>query len=771
MDAAALSLNIDSSKVVQAANDLDRFATASDRAAASAGKVNFGNQAGSIAKLVASVQSIDGKMSALINTLSKVQQAEKALAAANDNSAASMAKVGVAVAAADSHIIAYTQHLAGLAAAQRNANAHVMAFQNHAAAGGAALSQADAHVLAYRNHLASIPAAAGQAAAGVDRLTRTVATGAGAIQANTGNIAAQFQDIGVTAAMGMNPLIIGLQQGTQLSAVFAQSGGSMGKVLAAAFMQIASAQALVTIGLVSAIAALIQLVDWSGAAQSALNGLADILPQVATAAAYLGAVLAIAFAPQILSAILTTISYIGTGLVAAVVAATQAMIAFSLANPFAAFVIAVGLAVAAIWAFNDDITRVLGVNVIQVAGKAANLILNSFRACFYDIQFVWRNFPAIIGAAAIGATNMVIRSINFLLEKGTAGINSLIGLANKGLDKLGIGPIASVATPQLTQMANASADRLTGAFAARRSDITRIMQSDAVGAIGDAISEATKWAQGKLRGMASSIGADAAKKSGGGAGADAARAAGAAKVAIPLDIPIVANPAMDLTLPKLDDIAPIETAVTRLIASLEQAREATKGFLQDFIGGVREGEKIFRSFGDAVVNSLNRIIDRILDKSFDRILDVMFSSLAQGFGSGGGIVGGIGKALGFENGGAFGVAQKFANGGVFTNTIVSQPTLFRFANGAKFGEMGESGPEAVMPLSRGPDGVLGVRARGGGGASMGDITINNEYKIDGGFTPDSAVAMIRQGGDETFDRVRRELLSMFHGLDADGSLI
>ncbi len=32
----------------------------------------------------------------------------------------------------------------------------------------------------------------------------------------TANIAAQFQDIGVTAAMGMNPLQIALQQGTQL---------------------------------------------------------------------------------------------------------------------------------------------------------------------------------------------------------------------------------------------------------------------------------------------------------------------------------------------------------------------------------------------------------------------------------------------------------------------------------------------------------------------------------------------------------------------------
>ena len=32
--------------------------------------------------------------------------------------------------------------------------------------------------------------------------------------------------------------------------------------------------------------------------------------------------------------------------------------------------------------------------------------------------------------------------------------------------------------------------------------------------------------------------------------------------------------------------------------------------------------------------------------------------------------------------------------------------------------MGEAGPEAIMPLSRGPDGRLGVRSQGGGGVSV-----------------------------------------------------
>lgn len=56
--------------------------------------------------------------------------------------------------------------------------------------------------------------------------------------------------------------------------------------------------------------------------------------------------------------------------------------------------------------------------------------------------------------------------------------------------------------------------------------------------------------------------------------------------------------------------------------------------------------------------------------------------------------------------------QMFANGGAFTNSIVSTPTAFGMAGG-KLGVMGESGDEAVMPLTRTSGGQLGVRAVGG----------------------------------------------------------
>lgn len=47
---------------------------------------------------------------------------------------------------------------------------------------------------------------------------------------------------------------------------------------------------------------------------------------------------------------------------------------------------------------------------------------------------------------------------------------------------------------------------------------------------------------------------------------------------------------------------------------------------------------------------------------------------------------------------------------------MSGPVTFPMRGGT--GLMGEAGPEAIMPLSRGPDGRLGVRAQGGGAVSV-----------------------------------------------------
>ncbi len=85
-------------------------------------------------------------------------------------------------------------------------------------------------------------------------------SGPGSFQ--TANIAAQFQDIAVTSAMGMSPIQIALQQGTQLSAVFNEMGKGRDVIrgIGAAFASIISPVSLVTIGVIAAGAALAQYI-------------------------------------------------------------------------------------------------------------------------------------------------------------------------------------------------------------------------------------------------------------------------------------------------------------------------------------------------------------------------------------------------------------------------------------------------------------------------------------------------------------------------------
>jgi lambda family phage tail tape measure protein len=59
----------------------------------------------------------------------------------------------------------------------------------------------------------------------------------------------------------------------------------------------------------------------------------------------------------------------------------------------------------------------------------------------------------------------------------------------------------------------------------------------------------------------------------------------------------------------------------------------------------------------------------------------------------------------------------FAHGG-----IVNRPTIFPFAKGT--GLMGEAGPEAIMPLTRTPGGDLGVKAIGGDGGGISNLTVH-----------------------------------------------
>lgn len=99
------------------------------------------------------------------------------------------------------------------------------------------------------------------------------------------------------------------------------------------------------------------------------------------------------------------------------------------------------------------------------------------------------------------------------------------------------------------------------------------------------------------------------------------------------------------------------------------------------------------------------------------------------FGGGGAASGAISVGSNFVSGGTALSFFPSAKGNAFTNGMVSSPVAF------PMGVMGEAGPEAIMPLHRGADGSLGIRAAfpnvgGDGGQTAGGVSVN-VYVQDG----------------------------------------
>lgn len=100
---------------------------------------------------------------------------------------------------------------------------------------------------------------AGRVAAGVGKAGQQAAQSMQAANLNTANLAAQFNDIGVMLASGQSPLLLALQQGTQVAQALGPVGvGGAAKALGAAFMSVISPLNLITIGTIAVGAAAVQ---------------------------------------------------------------------------------------------------------------------------------------------------------------------------------------------------------------------------------------------------------------------------------------------------------------------------------------------------------------------------------------------------------------------------------------------------------------------------------------------------------------------------------
>lgn len=152
---------------------------------------------------------------------------------------------------------------------------------------------------------------------------------------------------------------------------------------------------------------------------------------------------------------------------------------------------------------------------------------------------------------------------------------------------------------------------------------------------------------------------------------------------------------------EIESVSASMTSASRQASGL--SRSLGSSFNTAFSSLILGGEKmkdVLRSLGQSIIQ-----------KTFTSAMTPLSNSLGNALTTG--AEGLFSSLFKFQNGGAFstGRVRAFANGG-----IVDGPTPFPMRGAT--GLMGEAGPEAIMPLTRGTDGKLGVRSEGGRAVSV-----------------------------------------------------
>jgi hypothetical protein len=155
--------------------------------------------------------------------------------------------------------------------------------------------------------------------------------------------------------------------------------------------------------------------------------------------------------------------------------------------------------------------------------------------------------------------------------------------------------------------------------------------------------------------------------------------------------------------------ATFSTELGRVRDSLSETTRDFGNLESGLSGGLRRAINGLVVDGDRLSDALSTVgramIDTVYKAAMKPVTDRLGGLMGQGLN---GLVSNV---------------MPFAKGGV-----VSGATAFPMRGG--IGLMGEAGPEAIMPLTRGADGSLGVRAQGGGSPS---VTINISTPDVAGF--------------------------------------
>lgn len=194
------------------------------------------------------------------------------------------------------------------------------------------------------------------------------------------NLVFQLNDIAVSLASGMNPLMVAIQQGSQISQIYGGQGG--------------------------VVAALRETGEMAGRTASRFGRWGAVLAPLAIGLGHIK--------NEAEAALRSSVTW------GEVMTATFQTIWEGLNNTFGPAVST--LLEPLIYAFEQLKTAAVDV---------AELVINSFRAAGADIAFVWDQLPNIVGGAFIGAANIAIDHLNKLVNASKEAVNQIIDAFNK----------------------------------------------------------------------------------------------------------------------------------------------------------------------------------------------------------------------------------------------------------------------------------------------------------------------------------------------------
>ena len=505
--------------------------------------------------------------------------------------------------------------------------------------------------------------------------------------ANRTNLIFQLNDIGVSLASGMNPLMVAIQQGRQIATIYGPAQGGLGAAL--------RETGNIAVGLAT-----------------------KFWPVLAVVA--LGAALFAGLTYEINKTAETQVSF------GDVFMASMELAAESIGSILGPAISQIGTWLAQMWDF-----------IAPFLKNGLNSTIGVFVFAFDAVKIYWSTLPAALGDIAISTANNVIKAIEDMLNSSLKLLNDFTREANKFLpDFLQIGEVGDV---KFKPLANPFAGSASAQTAALGDAASAAFGTDYMGQAGAAISTRAQQIANRPSDKEAKAAREEAERQAE-AYRDITRSAGQfidqqelarATLGMSTEAASRYRHEQELLNKAANDnikLTPQQRAeLAGLAASMAEAEEQTRqlteiydfgkdvfnSFFSDIKSDLQDGMSAWDAFANAGANALDKIADKALGMAADGIFDMIFGAVF------GGLTGGLGGGLGsgFFNPGNFSIGgmasyasgTSFHPGGlarVHGEEIIELPRGTRVHTAQSSASMGAGGGTIVQFIDQRSSGTI-----------------------------------------------------------------